>query len=346
MENVKISVVMPVYNGAAHIDRAMECVLSQSLQELEIVAVNDGSKDESLEKLRQWEAKDARVTIIDKENEGVSVARNTAMRQAKGKYITFLDVDDYLEPDAYEKFVDALENSGAQAALCSFYSETEKEKETVLLPWENRTLLGGKQIWEQLIPWMIKVYPEDPLPSNIFGSVWRLCVDRQAWLKSGVTFDPSLRIAEDFDFCIRLYSTLSAIVIVQDPLYHYIRWEQTTLSVYRSNQFQEGIDNQVRLQHFLKEQGQYEQLRKRFVGSYVDVCIGSLVNFVRPGAPPKKQVLKELRQVVDRIAQDGIYQELSDIPLTRNQKLVLGLIKHKQVRLILLFTKIRQKRKG
>jgi len=90
----------------------------------------------------------------------------------------------------------------------------------------------------------------------------------------------------------------------------------------------------------------YEQLKRRFIGSYVDVCIGSLVNFVRPGAPPKRQVLKELREVVDKIAEDGIYEELDMVPLTKNQKLVLGFIRRKQVRLILFFTKLRQKKKG
>lgn len=346
MGDVKISVIMPVYNGEAYIDRAIEGVLSQSMQDIEIIAVNDGSKDKSLAKLKVWEEKDSRITIIDKVNEGVSIARNRAMEAAKGKYLVFLDVDDYLEPDAYEKMLNAMEQSEAQAGLCSFFAESKEEKEEVLLPWNTGTVLGKMEIWEQLIPWMIKVFPEDGISGNIFGSVWRLCVEKEAWIASGVKFDPKLRIAEDFDFCIRLYSTLDKIVVVKEPLYHYIRWDNTTLAVYRKNQFQEGIDNQMRLKAFLEEQGQYEALKRRFVGSYVDVCIGSLVNFERPGAPPKAQVLKELRQVVDRIATDGIYRELSLIPLTRNQKIVLYLIKKKQVRLIRLFTKIRQRRKG
>ena len=343
---VLLSVIVPVYNGEAYIDRAMEGILSQTLQALEVVAVNDGSKDGSLEKLREWEKKDSRVRVIDQENKGVSTARNVAMDAAVGTYITFLDIDDYLETDAYEKLIAQLEEKQAQAALCSFFSESETEKEEVLLPWKTGTVLGKTEIWDQLIPWMIKVYPEDGIGCNIYGAVWRLCVKRQAWQESGATFDKTLAIAEDFDFCIRLYNKLDCIVIVTDPLYHYIRWDNTTLSVYRKNQFQEGIANQLRLKAFLEQVGKYEQLKRRFVGSYVDVCIGSLVNFVRPGAPPKRQVLKELREVIDKIAEDGIYEELELVPLTKNQKLVLKLIKWKQVRLILLFTKLRQKKKG
>ncbi len=345
MKQVTLSVIVPVFNGEAYIDRAMEGILSQTLYDLEVIVVNDGSTDYSLQKLKKWSEKDARVIIIDKENEGVSIARNLGMNKASGDYLTFFDVDDYLEPDAYEKMIKSLEESDSQAVLCSFFSEYGDETEQVLLPWETGTVLTRKEIWEQLIPWMIKVYPEDGISTNIFGSVWRLCVSRKAWKTVGVEFDPRLHIAEDFDFCIRLYSKLEKISIVKEPLYHYIRWENTTLAVYRKNQFQEGIDNQVRLKHFLEEEGKYEQLKMRFVGSYVDVCIGSLVNFVRPGAPPKKQVRKELKCVVEQIASSPLQSEFSKQPLTRNQKLVFWLIKKKWVRLILLFTEIRQKRK-
>ena len=344
-EQAKISVIMPIYNGAEYIDQAMESVLSQSLYAIEIVVVEDGSKDDSIEKLREWEQKDHRVKVIAKKNEGVSVARNTGIQAATGEYITFLDVDDYLEKDAYERLVDALEQSGAQACLCSFFAESEREKEEVLLPWNTGTILKEENIWGQLIPWMIKVYPEDGISSNIFGSVWRLCVKKDALMQADVWFDSQLKIAEDFDFCIHLFSKLSDIVIVQEALYHYIRWEQTTLSVYRKNQFEEGIENQMRLKAFLQEQGKYEELKTRFIGSYVDVCIGSLVNFVRPGAPKYSIILKELKEVVNRIAEDGIYKELECVSLTRNQKLVLELIRRKMVRTILFFTKIRQIRK-
>ena len=346
MKQVTLSVIVPVFNGEAYIDRAMKGILSQTLYDLEVIVVNDGSTDCSLKKLKKWSEQDARVILVDKENEGVSIARNLGMNKASGKYLTFLDVDDYLEPDAYERMVDSLEKSGSQAALCSFFSEYKDEIEQVLLPWKTGTLLTKKEIWEQLIPWMIKVYPEDGISTNIFGSVWRLCVSREAWKMAGVEFDPKLHIAEDFDFCIRLYSKLEKISIIKEPLYHYIRWENTTLAVYRKNQFQEGIDNQMRLKHFLEEEGKYEQLKRRFVGSYVDVCIGSLVNFVRPGAPPKKQVRKELKSMVEQIATSPLQSEFSKQPLTRNQKLVLWLIKRKWVRLILLLTEIRQKRKG
>lgn len=345
MDKVLLSIIIPVYNAEKYISRAIESILSQEFENFEIIAVNDGSKDKSLQILESLSQKDKRIKIINKENEGVSRARNFGIQQAKGTYITFMDADDYMEPNGYQGVISELEKTNAQVGIFAFFSEDEKKRETVLLPWDTGTVLKKKEIWEQLIPYMIKVYPEDGLASNIFGSVWRICIRRKFLTEQRASFDPSLHIAEDFDFCIRLYSKAEDIVIINEPLYHYIRWDNTALAVYRKNQFTEGRENQIRLKRFLEEQGQYKNLEKRYVGSYLDVCIGSMVNYVRPGAPSYRIKIKELREVVEQISKDCIYDKRNLVPLTRNQKIVLWLIKKKRVRLILLFTYIRQQRR-
>lgn len=346
MGEIKLSVILPVYNAEAYLDRAIESILGQTLKEIEIIAIQDGSKDNSSALLKKWKENDSRVRVIDKANEGVSAARNDGIKMARGKYITFVDADDYVEPDSYDKVIQVMDKEIAEASLFGYFSENEKEKEKVYLPWDTGSILTKKEIWDQLIPYMIKVYPEDGLNSNIFGSVWRICVKREKILEQEVFFDTQLAIAEDFDFCIRLYSKLNRITIINECLYHYIRWENTALAVYRREQFREGRENQLRLKAFLEKEEQYQNLEKRYLGSYLDVCIGSLVNYVRPGAPEYRQKIKELREVVDQIAKDDIYDYLEQVPLSRNQKLVLWLIQKKYVRLILLFTKVRQIRKG
>lgn len=82
MKQVTLSVIVPVFNGEAYIDRAMKGILSQTLHELEVIVVNDGSTDCSLQKLKKWSEQDARVILVDKENEGVSIARNLGMSKA------------------------------------------------------------------------------------------------------------------------------------------------------------------------------------------------------------------------------------------------------------------------
>ena len=100
--NIKVSVVVPVYNAEKYLAKSIESMLSQSLREIELILVNDGSKDNSLAICQEYAKKDRRVTVIDKKNEGACIARNTGIALAKGKYIQLVDADDYIENNMLE----------------------------------------------------------------------------------------------------------------------------------------------------------------------------------------------------------------------------------------------------
>lgn len=91
----KISVIIPVYNVEQYLRECLDSVVSQSLADIEIIAINDGSPDNSLSILKEYEAKDTRVKIIDKQNEGVGKARNDGIKAAAGEFVAFMDSDDY-----------------------------------------------------------------------------------------------------------------------------------------------------------------------------------------------------------------------------------------------------------
>ena len=96
MTNPLVSIIVPVYNAQNSVARCLESICGQTYQELEIIVLNDGSKDDSLTICNQFCAKDPRVTVVDKENEGLSITRNVGMRLAQGKYLQFVDSDDHL----------------------------------------------------------------------------------------------------------------------------------------------------------------------------------------------------------------------------------------------------------
>lgn len=102
MNNPKVSVIIPVYNTEPWLEECLDSVLRQTMDDFEIVCVDDGSTDRSDEILREYAAKDARISVISQRNQGQSVARNTGLNVAQGKYIYFLDSDDYIEPDLLE----------------------------------------------------------------------------------------------------------------------------------------------------------------------------------------------------------------------------------------------------
>ncbi len=115
-----ISVIIPVYNSARYLQACIESVFSQTYRELEILAIDDGSTDESPQILEQLAERDSRLQVIHQENAGVSAARNRGLEAASGEYITFIDSDDTLEPDLYETLLGLIYKYGVDIAHCSY----------------------------------------------------------------------------------------------------------------------------------------------------------------------------------------------------------------------------------
>lgn len=105
--SVSVSIIVPCYNVAAYLDQCMESLAGQSMEDIEIICVNDGSSDRTAEILREWRDRDGRVRVIDRKNSGVSAARNSGMEAASGKYIGFVDPDDVVERNMFRRLFDA-----------------------------------------------------------------------------------------------------------------------------------------------------------------------------------------------------------------------------------------------
>lgn len=117
---MEISIIVPVYNASKTIKRSIDSILTQSYRDFELILVDDGSTDNSLEICRSYS--DNRMIIISMENHGVSHARNVGMRHAKGRYITFCDADDYYSPDRLEESVSAARTTKADIVICGHYT--------------------------------------------------------------------------------------------------------------------------------------------------------------------------------------------------------------------------------
>ena len=116
----KISIIVPVYNLEAYIERTVASIQAQTYQNLEIILVNDGSRDNSLELLRRLEKADNRIIVISQENAGVTRARLTGIEAATGEWIGFVDGDDYIDPDMYERLLSNAHQCGAEISHCGY----------------------------------------------------------------------------------------------------------------------------------------------------------------------------------------------------------------------------------
>ena len=131
----KISIITPVYNAEKYIERCVNSVLNQTYENIEFIIVNDGSTDNTAKILNRLKKNDSRIMVIHKKNEGVSKARNTALKKATGKYVLFVDADDWLESTMCEDLISHAEKNNSDVVICEYYNYYEilDKKEIVRL---------------------------------------------------------------------------------------------------------------------------------------------------------------------------------------------------------------------
>ena len=126
-KEIKVSVIIPIYNACRYIRPALDSVISQTLQEIEIICVDDGSTDTSLDMLKIYQKQDSRIRIITKTNGGPALARNNGLARARGEYVAFLDADDFCEIDMLEKLYNRAYRYVGQTAHSKIEYRVDKE---------------------------------------------------------------------------------------------------------------------------------------------------------------------------------------------------------------------------
>ena len=146
-----ISVIVPVYNVEKYLPKCLDSLLAQTWQELEIIVVDDGSPDNSWDIMQEYARRDSRIRPIRQKNGGLSAARNAGVEAARGEWIGFLDSDDYVAPEMYERLYRAAAEQGAQMAVCSFTYVTPDGKPIPRTsPITKNEVLSGIQMMERL----------------------------------------------------------------------------------------------------------------------------------------------------------------------------------------------------
>lgn len=117
---VKISVIVPVYNTSKYLDKCLSSLVNQTIKDIEIIVINDGSTDDSLDIIKIFKKKYNNIILIDQKNMGISISRNNALDIARGEFIGFVDSDDYVSNDMYEKLYNNIKNNNSDIAVCNY----------------------------------------------------------------------------------------------------------------------------------------------------------------------------------------------------------------------------------
>lgn len=272
-----ISIIIPVYNVEKYLSRCLESILSQSLKEIEIIVVNDGSTDNSLEICRYYEKKDSRIIVIDKKNEGVSVARNTGIENASGKYIGFVDPDDWIEKNMYENMYNTIEKYKCCIAFCN-YSKDSRLGSTIKTLKFNKDFLGKLDIINELIANMIGI--EDILPKyyNVMGCVWRCLYRRDFIEKFNLRFTPGITIMEDLIFSVQALIYCDKSCIDHGVYYHYMKNKSSSLHKYNKKMWHDLVVVHNKLEEILEEAELNDYMRNRLDSRYIAMAACAVGN--------------------------------------------------------------------
>lgn len=184
-----ISVIIPVYNTEKYIKRCIESVLIQSYHKIEIIIVNDGSEDKSLEICEYFSKKDERIRIISQKNSGVSKARNIGIENAHGRYVCFIDADDYVSEDYISFLYDKILRFDADLATCSWSMERKKGEWKDSLSKEEKCLNRTEGL--------INLFKKNGIKSGPVCKLYRTDILKKYHIK----FNESIKMAEDKLFC-------------------------------------------------------------------------------------------------------------------------------------------------
>lgn len=219
-----ISIIIPIYNAEQYLPIALDSCLSQSYKELQIICVNDGSSDNSETILHEYAAKDKRVEIISQTNQGLSSARNTGLQAVKGDFVSFLDADDWLDADTFEKALNHQQETQADVVLWGYIKEYDTRSVPVNVWKENQIFEGS--LMEELHCRLIapgKDQLSKPELLDSLGVVWGKLYKASLFRQCPTRFVDTKEIgsAEDVLFNIRLFSRVKKAIYVNDIFTHY-----------------------------------------------------------------------------------------------------------------------------
>ncbi|MBO5569268.1 MAG: glycosyltransferase [Clostridia bacterium] len=207
----KVSLIVPVYNGEKSIERCAGSILNQDYPELELILVDDGSRDRSWEIIQAIAAADHRVKAIHQENGGVSSARNRALAEASGAYVQFADVDDWLPMDATKMLVREMEAQSAELVVGDFYRVVDGN-----VSEKGSIEMGGALTLQQYANAMM-LSPAD----LYYGVLWNKLYRRDIIEQYSIRMDENISYSEDLIFNLEYLLHVKSVAILKAPVYYY-----------------------------------------------------------------------------------------------------------------------------
>jgi len=223
---------MPIYNVEKYLDKSINSILNQTLKNIEVILVDDGSSDKSGEIIDKYGEEDSRIVIIHQKNQGVSAARNAGMAIAKGQYVGFIDPDDWIDEDMYEGLYKAANINSCDVVICDFQMEDIDGNilEISKHPFDSGIFMEEDSIKDEIC--------KQFLVAGFFTSANNKIYLRSYLEENKIKFHVDINLREDYFFNMELFNYAKRVIYIAKSYYHYQDIPNSALKTYHKNVFE------------------------------------------------------------------------------------------------------------
>lgn len=283
MDNIILSIIVPVYNAEQYIMKGISSLLNQTLNELEILCIDDGSSDNSLKILKKLQTQyPYKILVFHQEHQGVYYARSLGIKKAKGKYIGFMDIDDCVNHNMYQALVEHLKKSNADMAFCGYY-RVDRATNKVLS--KEMTQYGDA---------VIDVSEDKSECLAINTAIWNKVI-RSDLVKQHIIFEHPPRMLEDMMFLLSLYPNINKIDTLKEAYYTYYVSTTSVMNTIQQNELAQIQAAMIQTKNVILKNGNNINLKNLISGmAFIHFGI-SLVLYLSKGN--MKETAKRKKQI-------------------------------------------------
>ncbi len=327
--NPKLSIIVPVYNVENYLRKCLDSILGQTLKEIEIICVNDGSTDTSPTILQEYQGKDNRIIVINQENQGLGAARNAGISKAQGEYLGFVDSDDFIAPTMFEKLYKKACMFDSDIVLTNINLYYMDSGECVLF--------RDDKFYARMSEAKYFTVAEHPHILQFIG-VWDR-IYRRAFIEKYHLLNPVNRIYEDVLFTVQTCVFAERISVVNEPLYYYRKnTGRSIVDREKANDFFkfDFLKNLRESRDFLLQCGKWELFRKEFLAFQFQGTLYHQYN-----TQTRKTFLGFMQELADILPPEDI-SVIWEIVQDRAGRIYLRLLKRRQFQLAYILYKIKK----
>jgi glycosyltransferase involved in cell wall biosynthesis len=319
----KVSIIVPIYNMENYLTRCLNSLVSQSLLEIEIIAVNDGSTDSTIETLKEYAAKDSRIKIISKLNGGVSSARNAGIQVANGEFIGFVDPDDWIDYDMYEALYNGATSNCSDIVMCTYVREFGSHSREKIFNLPSSVTYHNKEMKEKVLRRIIGPINEEisnPELLDAWGTVWSKLYRAELIKSNDLQFVDLDQIGtnEDSLFNIEAFFYSRSFTFINTPYYHYWRANESSVTTgYKTELIEKWFNLYKLIETFLDNKKMSEEYYSALNNRICLNMLGLGLNSISEGKKFSLKKIKNIKLILDdyRIKRSFKQFDLSHFPI-------------------------------